>query len=174
MVAFPQLVFLALFAGLTLGDVNLRVYSDGSGEFTSIQAALDSLSPGLNASLGRTTLHLLGYFRERVYVYSNFSLGGNKGVSFIGDGTSPLEALIVYNESGAEVGTFSSFSVTVDADGFTASNIALANDAGAALYSTLRISDFCEGSSGSWLCECLHSSQVGTTRRSQGRASHWA
>jgi pectinesterase len=75
------------------------------------------------------SLHLLGTFYERVHVYANFSAGGNAGVSFIGDGASPLDARLTYNLSGSSVGTFGSFSVTVDAADFVASNVAFVNDA---------------------------------------------
>lgn len=130
------LVCTLLAAALCLAncDVTLRVYSDGTGDYSSVQAALDGLAPGKNASLGRVTLHLLGAFWERVHVYSNFSSGGNLGVTMLGVRPSPLAgvfpafrvrggcplvislllfcvetASIAYNVSGAAVGTFNSF-----------------------------------------------------------------
>ena len=70
------------FKGEIAGDVTLYVRKDGSGNFTSVQAALDHCAPGSNPNLGTVTLHIAGHFFERVNVYSNFS----KGVVFIGDG----------------------------------------------------------------------------------------
>ena len=122
----PLSIFLALH--FSVCDVSLSVRSDGTGDFTSVQAALDSLVPGVNSTLGRVTLHLEGEFRERVYVYSNFSSGGNTGVTFIG--ASPSAAMIIYNIAGSSgPGTFGSFTATVDADGFVATGVAFANDA---------------------------------------------
>ena len=121
------------------GDLTLRVRADGSGDFASVQAALDSTSPGTNASLGRLTLLLRGVFRERVYVWSNFTAG----VSFLADPMSPAAggagagaaaappaATIIYDVAGSSgAGTFGSFTATVDCDGFVARGVAFANDA---------------------------------------------
>ena len=115
-------------------DLTLRVRADGSGDFASVQAALDFSAPGANASLGRLTLLLRGEFRERVYVYSNFS----GGVSFLADpapaaaavGAAPPAATIIFDVAGSSgAGTFGSFTTTVDCDGFVARGVAFANDA---------------------------------------------
>ena len=106
-------------------DVTLTVRSDGSGQFTSVQRALDSLAPGLNASLGHVTLQLLGRFHERVHVYANFT----GGVTLVGQGATPLDALIIYNVSGAAVGTFSSWTMIVEAADLTLVNVGVANSA---------------------------------------------
>jgi hypothetical protein len=42
------------------GDVTWTVRADGSGNFTSVQAALDYAAPGANPDLGTVTLHILG------------------------------------------------------------------------------------------------------------------
>jgi pectin methylesterase-like acyl-CoA thioesterase len=104
------------------------------GNFSSVQAALDSLAPG-NRSVGPVTLFLSGTFRERVTVYSNFTAG----VAFVGDPGRPPPpgappgapgALIIYNVSGASgPGTFGSWTLRVDADDFSAAGLAVANDA---------------------------------------------
>jgi pectinesterase len=109
-----------------LADVTLIVRSDGTGQFTSVQAALDSCNPGSNSSLGHVTLMLEGYFRERVTVYSNFT----DGVAFVGTGAVPTDATIAFNEAGVNVTTWNSSTVTVWADAFVASNVAFVNDAG--------------------------------------------
>ena len=105
--------------------VSLTVRSDGSGQFTSIQTALDSLSPGRNPGLGHVTLLTQGVFRERVHVYSNFTAG----VTLIGTGAVPLDSLIIYNMSGTAVGTFASWTMMIEARNVTLLNVAVANNA---------------------------------------------
>lgn len=46
--------------GAIFGDVNWTVRPDGSGNFTSVQAALDYAAPGSNPDLGTVTLRILG------------------------------------------------------------------------------------------------------------------
>jgi pectinesterase len=116
----------ALALALTVrGDVNLRVRADGSGDYTSVQAALDSLAPRAGA-VGRVTLSLLGVFRERVHIYANFT----DGVALRGAGAAPTDALVIYNVAGARVGTFASWTMLVEASNVTLENVAVANDAG--------------------------------------------
>ena len=81
------------------GDVVYRVRSDGTGDFASIQAALDycnASAPG--PPIGHVTLDILGRFVERVVISADFA----SGVSFIGNGSSPLDALLVFNQSNAD------------------------------------------------------------------------
>jgi pectinesterase len=106
--------------------VTLRVLSGGGGDFTSVQAALDSLSPGTNRTLGPVTLQLLGLFWERVVISSNFT----KGVTLQGVGATPDDALIIFNVSGSSgAGTFGSYTMQIVADDVTLSNVAIANNA---------------------------------------------
>jgi len=135
-----RLLLLPLVLARVAADVTLRVCSDGSGDFSSVQRALDSLTPGVNASLGRVTLRLSGFFRERVTVYSNFT----GGVTFLGvagcapegsalapQTTSPLQvAYIVYNLSATNgTSVAASASVVVDADDFILDGVCVGNDA---------------------------------------------
>ena len=113
-----------LTAGSAPPDVNLTVRSDGSGDFTSVQSALDSLD---TAVVGHVTLHLLGSFRERVEVVAGFSAG----VTLIGDGASAGDALIIFNRSGAAYSTWHSETLRVAARDVTLDNVAVANDAAA-------------------------------------------
>jgi pectin methylesterase-like acyl-CoA thioesterase len=145
-------------SGLAVGNVTLTVRSDGTGQFTSVQAALDSLQPGSNPTLGHVTLQLEGLFREVVTVYANFTQGVTfqasapavatvvvftlhppppphihpftSAVRAQGTGASPGDALIVYDLAGVNVTTWGSPTVSVDADDWTAVNVAIANDAG--------------------------------------------
>lgn len=105
-------------------DVSLTVHSDGSGNFTSVQAALDYCAPGVHPDLGRVTLLLRGLFFESVEVYSNFSAG----VTLIGTGEGPLDALIINNRPGT-LYSWLSATVKVDSDDFFARNVAFANNA---------------------------------------------
>ena len=104
--------------------ISLTVHSDGSGNFTSVQAALDSCAPGAHPDLGRVTLLLRGLFFESVEVYSNFSAG----VTFIGTGEGPLDALIINNRPGT-LYSWLSATVKVDSADFFAHNVAFANNA---------------------------------------------
>ena len=117
-------------------DVTLRVFADGSGDYSSVQAALDSLAPGAHPELGHVTLLLAGTFRERVVVYSNFSRGVDLvAASSAGGGARPL---VVYNESGAGgrscsgsggPGTSGSYTMRIDAADVRLRGVDVANDA---------------------------------------------
>jgi len=107
-----------------LRDVTLRVRSDGSGDFRSVQAALESLDPA-DPALGHVTLRLLGSFRERVEVAPAFS----GGVTLLGDGAAATDALISFNRSGAAYSTWHSWTLRVGAADVTLANVAVANDA---------------------------------------------
>ena len=100
--------------------------SDGTGDFVSIQAALDSFPAGDPRKNSLVILVIEGLFHERVHVYSNFT----GGVHFIGGGFGPESAVVSYNESGASSGTFNSWTCLVDADDFVAEKITFVNNAG--------------------------------------------
>ncbi len=117
-------------------DVTLRVFSSGGGDFSSVQAALDSLAPGSSPSLGHVTLQLKGTFWERVNVYSNFSWGVDL-VPFPSSLPSS-RPLIIFNVSGAGgggcggaggPGTFGSYTVQVNADNVRMRDFDIANSA---------------------------------------------
>ena len=109
-------------------DLNLTIRTDGTGDFSSIQAALNYCNATINRNLGHVTLHIFGIFRERVFILPDFS----KGISLIGDGISPFENLIIYNMSNydSSFGTWADQTVMVQAKDVTFVNIAIANDAG--------------------------------------------
>jgi len=111
-------------AGAAPPDVNLTVRSDGSGDFSSVQAALDSLDA---PSVGHVTLHLLGLFRERVEVVAGFA----GGVTLVGDGAGADDAFIIFNRTGAAYSTWHSDTLRVAARDVTLVNVAVANDAAA-------------------------------------------
>lgn len=125
----------AALASRATADTWVSVFSDGSGDYTSVQAALDALAPGVNGTqLGHVYVAMQGLFRERVVVYSNFT----GGVTFIGYGATPEDSLITFNVSGSGgagctgsggPGTFGSYTVRVDAANVTMVNVAVANSA---------------------------------------------
>lgn len=119
-----------VYLSAVVGDVTLRVFSDGGGDFTSIQSALNS---SMGKPQGRLTLVLRGSFRERVVVPAVFS----QGVDFV-----PLAGaarpLITYNTSGAGgagcggaggPGTFGSYTLQVLASDVRMRGIDIANSA---------------------------------------------
>ena len=114
----------ALILRVSAYNVTLTVHSDGTGNYSSIQTALDSCLPGSNPELGRVTLLIRGIFKETVEVYSNFT----GGVDFIGTGSGPLDALVINDRPGV-IYSWLSATVKVDSNDFTARNIAFANNA---------------------------------------------
>lgn len=107
--------------------VNLTVRSDGSGDFLSVGAALASCNASGDPSLlGHVTLHLLGVFFERFEVSVLFP----SGVTLIGDGRTPDDALIIFNRGGLEgYSTWWAHTVSVGAADVTFVNVAIANNA---------------------------------------------
>jgi len=97
----------------------VTVAKDGSGDFKSVSAAVNSI----RSQDATTTIKIgSGVYYERVHVTSAM-----KQVIFLGSGAT--NTLIVYDVAGANVGTFSSWTVLVEADNFIAENIAFANNA---------------------------------------------
>ena len=117
-------------AGPAAAGVNVSVYSDGSGDYSSISQALELCCTAGSAGgeLRPVTLHIRGTFRERVVLPAGF-LGG---LTILGDpSSSPLQSLIISNVSGAHpFWTFNTHTLLVAAQGVTLVNVAIANDAG--------------------------------------------
>lgn len=116
------------------GDVDLLVASDGGGNFTSVQSALDWLAPGAHPGLGHVRLRLRGVFRERVYIYSNFT----RGVRVEAAAGAAARPLLIFNVSangGATCaatggpGGLEAQTLQIDADDVTVSGIDIANSA---------------------------------------------
>lgn len=104
----------------------LHISQDGSGDFTSIQEALDSL-PSDNASEVILFLHN-GIYRERVTVTVPY-------VTFLGQSrentrlTYDLYAQMPSQDVG-KLGTFRTYSCIIDTHDFTARNMTFENSAG--------------------------------------------
>ena len=121
--AVPALVL--LFAG---ADRLITVSQDGKGDFTSVQAAIDSVP--VNNAANTTILIKPGVYREVVNVPAN------KPFITLQGGTPRAEdTVIVFNNwsgspapGGGTLGTSGSATVTLNANDFTARFITFAND----------------------------------------------
>ncbi len=93
------------------------VSQDGSGNFRTVQEAVDSLT----AQGGSVTIRT-GTYREVVRI-------AKPHVRLIGSGTNPSDVVIVYGESAYTTGsTFKSATVFVTANDFSATNLTMQND----------------------------------------------
>ena len=94
----------------------LRVAADGSGDFTTVQQALDASHPGA------TILVAPGTYREKVVVRAPH-------IEMRGAGVQAADTAIVLDQSAGSTGsTFRSSTVEIRAADFRASNITFAND----------------------------------------------
>ncbi|MEV4016073.1 pectinesterase family protein [Nonomuraea angiospora] len=97
------------------------VAADGSGTYTTVQAAIDAV-PGGNT--GPVTITVApGTYREIVTVPSN-----KPYITLRGLGRSPDSTVIVNNRSAGEYGTTGSSTMFVYGHDFTARNLTIAND----------------------------------------------
>ncbi|WP_431924517.1 pectinesterase family protein [Micromonospora wenchangensis] len=114
--------------GTPPADRSSVVAPDGSGDFTSVQAAVDAVPTG-NSSRYTITIRP-GTYRETVSVPA-----GKPYVSFVGSTGNPRDVVIVYDNAsgtpkpgGGTYGTSGSASVTIDGNDFTARHLTFAND----------------------------------------------
>jgi pectin methylesterase-like acyl-CoA thioesterase len=126
------MVFAAMiaFAGnaITLGQAKtakktLVVAADGSGQFKTVQEAVDSAPDG-NIRINIKP----GEYRALIHVTTN-------GVELRGLGKTPQDTVLVYDNSagtpgpdGRQLGTGRSGTITVSGDDFHAENLTIAND----------------------------------------------
>ena len=97
-------------------DHTLYVAADGTGEFSSVQQAVDA------ASAGSTIRIAPGIYRETVVIEK-------PNLHLIGGGEDPSKTVIVFDKSaGTSGGTLHSATVAVHADHFLAENLTLQND----------------------------------------------
>lgn len=114
----------------TAGRV-ITVAADGSGDFTTVQAAVDAIP------MGSTTFVIVqiapGRYYERIRIPR-----GMPPITFRGMGQSPDEVILTYDlhaqsvipPATQAVGTTGSTSTRIDADDFTAENITFENPSG--------------------------------------------
>jgi pectin methylesterase-like acyl-CoA thioesterase len=97
------------------------VAKDGSGKYTTVQAAIDAV-PANNTS--RVTITIApGTYREVVRVPAN-----KPYITLQGLGSSASQTVLVYNNSANSSGTSGSASVFVDGHDFVAANLTISND----------------------------------------------
>ncbi len=113
-----------------LGEVKtLTVAQDGSGDFETVQAAVDAV-PADNASLVVIDIKP-GTYKQRIMVPENKRL-----VTLHGVDSDPAKTVLTWDwnakhvDSGKEVGTRGSFSVQAGAPDFVAENVTFENTAG--------------------------------------------
>jgi polygalacturonase len=94
----------------------LRVAPDGSGDLTTVQAAIDAAMPGAKVLIAP------GNYREKVVI-------AVPGITMRGAGRTATDTVIVLDQSAGSTGsTFRSATVEVRAPDFHASNLTFAND----------------------------------------------
>jgi pectin methylesterase-like acyl-CoA thioesterase len=94
----------------------IRVAKDGSGDYTSVQQAVDAAPPGARIAIAP------GTYREVVVVLKPH-------LFFRGTGSTPEQTVIVFDRSAGSTGsTFRSATVEVRGDDFYAENLTFAND----------------------------------------------
>lgn len=107
----------------------LTVAKDGSGQYTTVQAAVNAIPAG---NTTRTVVSIKpGTYRELVKIPSS-----KKNVTLQGSGSSRKDTVIVYgNAAGTQkpdgsgtYGTSGSATVAAEADGFQARNLTISND----------------------------------------------
>jgi len=125
---------IAFFLIFTLGSVacysqdlfEIRVATDGSGNYTTIQEAIDACKAFPDQ---RIKIYLKkGVYREKIVIPSC-----NNRISLIGE--NPENTIIVYNDFFTKINrgrnsTFYTYTLLVDADDFYAENLTIMNDAG--------------------------------------------
>jgi len=110
-----------LLSTLPLYDTARTVYvaKDGTGQYTTVSSAVSSINPTDGATIIKIKN---GIYYERVHITKD-----KNQVFFLGE--DPFRTLIIHDTQGSQVGTFSSWTVLVESDGFIAHNIAFANNA---------------------------------------------
>ncbi len=102
------------------------VSADGTGDFTTVQAAVDAISAGQPTIISIRP----GTYKERIVIPA-----GKRFIHFQGqDAKTTILTYDLYakikDEAGREIGTFRTPSATIEADDFSAENITFQNTAG--------------------------------------------
>jgi len=111
-------------------DANAVVAPDGSGDYTTIQDAIDAVPQSTSATKRWVILVKPGTYHERVYIQRE-----KRFVTLVG--ADPSTVVVTYGlyasmagPDGKPIGTFRTPTVQVDADDFSAENITFDNSAG--------------------------------------------
>ncbi len=121
--------FLLLAAAIASGRAEVVVAADGSGQFKTVQEAVDAAPAGLHSPY---IIHIKrGVYKEHIVVPHEKTF-----LSLVGD--DPKSTVLtddwyasMLGSDGKAIGTFRTSSVTVQADDFSAENITFENSAGA-------------------------------------------
>jgi polygalacturonase len=115
--AFPVNTSVPESAGAIPQDHALYVSKDSTGEYHTVQSAIDA------APASGATIHIApGTYREAVVI-------DKPNIHLIGGGSDPSKTVIVDdNSAGTSGGTLQSATVTVRGNGFFAANLTIAND----------------------------------------------
>jgi pectinesterase len=123
-------VLLCFLSALPLAAANATVAQDGSGDYRTVQEAINAAPQTLTADNRWVIFIRAGACREIVYVQREKHF-----VTLVGE--DPLRTVITYNLNannvgfdGKPIGTFRTPSVVIDADDFTAENLTFENSAG--------------------------------------------
>jgi pectinesterase len=109
---------------------NALVASDGSGDYRTVQDAINAVPQNTSASNRWVIFIKAGTYRELIYVQRE-----KRFVTLVGE--DPARTVLTYNLNanmtgvdGKPIGTFRTPSTVIDADDFTAENITFENSAG--------------------------------------------
>jgi len=123
-------ILLCALCAVPLAAANATVAQDGSGDYRTVQEAINAAPQTLTADNRWVIFIKAGTYREIVYVQREKHF-----VTLVGE--DPLRTVITYNLSannvgldGKPIGTFRTPSVVIDADDFTAENLTFENSAG--------------------------------------------
>jgi pectinesterase len=112
-------------------SANATVAADDSGDFKTVQAAINAAPQSTTRDQPWTILVKPGVYREVVYVQRE-----KRHIRLLGENAA--KTVITYNlnastlgPDGTKIGTFRTPTVQIDADDFTAENLTLENTAGA-------------------------------------------
>jgi pectinesterase len=109
---------------------NAVVAADGSGDYKTVQEAIDAVPQSTSASNRWVIFVKAGTYRERVYVQRE-----KRFVTLVGEDAARTVLTYGLNATmpgpdGKPIGTFRTPSTTIDADDFTAENLTFENSAG--------------------------------------------
>jgi pectinesterase len=126
-VIFFYFILLSIFANAQ-NNKSIIVSKDGSGNYTTLQAAFDAIPSGNTAPI--LIFIKKGIYKERVVLETK-----KDNITIVGE--SRDSTILTYNNhtgsvlpNGDIVNTYTSASFFIYADGFTAKNITIQNDAG--------------------------------------------
>lgn len=125
---YIQLFALLLFYNAVGAQAKIIVAKDGSGDYTTVQAALDAV-PANNAK--PFIIHIKnGVYKEKLHLDS-----GKNFVTLAGESAS--KTILTFDDhtgkispTGQTIGTSTSYTFLINADDFTAKDITIRNDAG--------------------------------------------